>query len=609
MSEGGASATTPRGGWRAWVGSRYAAPLVIALALGIAALSLGAGFDADDRTFRVLLRDGVTPSYDLFHFSGDTPAENLALVRTGILPWWTNPELKLHLLRPLTSLAFTLDCAVFGRHPLGYHVHSLAWFAALLVGAWLLLRRVLPGPTGVLALFVFSLRAANAYPYAWVAARHILVAAVPALFALYAHVRARTDGWRPGRWLAPLLFALALAGSEAGLAITPFWLTYAFFEGRATRDWKRAIAGATPVTVLAVVYLAAYHALGGGARGNSDYHDALLAPGELLRVAVVRIPLLLSDALLGVPVGEIREGRPLAIVALGVCAVGFCALYWRFAKALTDAERASLAWLVTGSLASLPMGLPGPPWGHMLVVPGIGFAALVGALIREGLEAAGGAPSSMLRRLASGFLLFMHGLVAPLESVRAIHWIEARGAATETAEKSIDLGDEAPKRVFVLAADQRDVAFFPRDYVNDETPGRIACWSTLSGLGAEHRVTRTGERSFSIEAVGEPESQGYTGIYFSPLPVGYEVQQCGATVRVDALGEGGLPSRLSVQLDAPLESPGIVLLALRDGRFTHFTPPAVNGTTDLPWGTPGGATAGSGIVHRAKRAILRAFGQ
>jgi hypothetical protein len=607
MTDRGTSTTTR--GWRAWLGSRYAAPVVIAVALGIACLSLNAGFDADDRTFRVLLRDGVTPSYDLFNFSGDTPAENLALIQRGILPWWTNPELKLHLLRPLTSLAFTLDCAVFGRQPLGYHLHSLAWFAALLVAAWLLLRRVLPGRLGVLALLVFSLRAANAYPYAWVAARHILVAAVPALFALYAHVRARLDGWRPGRWLAPLLFALALAGGEAGLAIAPFWLTYAFFEGRRTRDWKRAIAGAAPVTALAVLYLAAYHALGGGARGNSDYHDAFLAPGELLRVAVVRVPLLLSDALFGVPVGDIREGRPLAIVALGLCAAGFCALYWRFAKALTGAERESLAWLVTGSLASLPLGLPGPAWGHMLVVPGIGFCALVAALIREGFEAAGGTPSNVLRRLASAGLLFMHGVVAPLASVRAIRWIEARGAATEVAAKSIDLGDGAPKRVFVLAADQRDVAFFPRDYVNDETPGRIACWSTLSGLGAEHRVTRTGERSFSIEAIGEPESQGYTGIYFSPLEVGYEATQCGATVRVDALGDGGLPSRLSVRLDAPLESPGIVLLALRDGRFTHFTPPPVAGVADLPWGDPHGTTAGAGILARTKRAILRAFGQ
>jgi hypothetical protein len=603
------SATTPLRGWRAWVGSPYAAPLVIALALGIACLSLNAGFDADDRTFRVLLRDGITPSYDLFHFSGDTPARNLALVRTGILPWWTNPELKLHLLRPLTSLAFTLDCAVFGRHPLGYHLHSLAWFAALLVAARLILRRVLPGPVGVFALVVFSLRAGNAYPYAWVSARHILVAAVPALFALYAHVRARLDGWAPGRWLAPLLFVVALTGGEAALAIAPFWVTFAFFEGRRTRDWKGAIGGAAPVTLLAVLYLAAYHALGGGARGNSDYHDVLLAPGELLRVAVVRIPLLLSDALLGVPVGDIREGRPLAIVVLGLCAVGFCALYWKLARALSEAERASLAWLVTGSIASLPMGLPGPAWGHMLVVPGIGFAALVGALIREGFEATGSAPSNVLRRLASAALLFMHGFVAPLSSVRAIHWIEARGAATEVAAKSIDLGDGAPKRVFVLAADRRDVAFFPRDYIEDESPGRIACWSTISGLGAEHRFTRTGERSFSLEAVGEPESQGYTGIYYSPLPVGYEASQCGATVRVDALGKDGLPSRLSVQLDAPLEDAGLVFLALRDGRFTHFTPPAVAKEAELAWaGAQSNASTG-GLLHRVKRAILRAFGQ
>ncbi len=109
--------------------------------------------------------------------------------------------------------------------------------------------------------------------------------------------------------------------------------------------------------------------------------------------------------------------------------------------------------------------------------------------------------------------------------------------------------------------------------------------------------------------MGEPESQGYTGIYYSALAVGYEAAQCGATVRVDALGSDGLPSRLDVRLDAPLEDPGIVLLALRDGGFTHFIPPAVTKTADLPWGQARPATAEVGMMQRLKRSLLRAFSQ
>jgi hypothetical protein len=256
------------------------------------------------------------------------------------------------------------------------------------------------------------------------------------------------------------------------------------------------------------------------------------------------------------------------------------------------------------------MGLPGPPWGHMLVVPGVGFAALIGALIREGFSATGSAPAKLLRRLASAGLFFMHVVVAPLGSVRATHWIEARGNKTEAATATIDLGDARPKHVYVLACDQRDVAFFPKDLLADDSPGRVACWATLSGLGGEHTFTQTGDRSFTLEAVGTPDSQGYTGTYYAPLSPGFEANPCGATVRVDALGDNGLPSRLDVKLDEPLDSPDLLLLAWNRGKFTRFTPPGVSQSADLPWGdAPATGPEHVGLLRRVKRAVFRLFGQ
>jgi len=60
------------------------------------------------------------------------------------LPWWAAPDLRIHFLRPLTGLAFAADDRLFGDDPLGYHVVSLAWYAALLLAAAALFRRLLP---------------------------------------------------------------------------------------------------------------------------------------------------------------------------------------------------------------------------------------------------------------------------------------------------------------------------------------------------------------------------------------------------------------------------------------------------------------------------------
>src|SRR5262245_37140240 len=250
---------------------RFVGVGVLALLLTLGSIPIG--FMTDDYAFRAMLHasDVRAPAFwDLFRFSTGSARENAVLVRVGRLPWWSAPDFKLHFLRPATSALFALDDAVFRDRALGYHLHSIAWYLALVAAVGWLYRRLLPGGAGLLGLLVFAWSHAHVYPYAWISARHVLVGALPAVLALAAHVRAR-EGWRPGRWLAPLCLALGLVGSEAALAGVLFWIAYEWAGPMRERSWPGRFARCVPPLALAAAYLVVYHLAGGGARGSGGY--------------------------------------------------------------------------------------------------------------------------------------------------------------------------------------------------------------------------------------------------------------------------------------------------------------------------------------------------
>jgi hypothetical protein len=175
--------------------------IIIGFALLLALPSLALGFFADDYLFIASLDRRLSfnaPWWDLYRF---TPAGARALRRLiveGRFPWWTAPDFRVHLVRPLSSALLAFDHAVFGHHALGWHLHSLLWYAALLAAAGAFFRSVLPTRSATLALLVFALSDANVFPFSWLSARHGLQAATFVTVGITAHVRARRNDWRAG---------------------------------------------------------------------------------------------------------------------------------------------------------------------------------------------------------------------------------------------------------------------------------------------------------------------------------------------------------------------------------------------------------------------------
>jgi hypothetical protein len=554
---------------------------IIAIALIVALTSATVGFTADDYGFRVALRTGLRSSLDLFRFSSGHPIENLGLIASGTFPWWMAPDFKLHFIRPLASALFSLDFMIFGDHALGYHFQSIALYVGLLVATSQIFKRALPKPTAALALLVFALREAHLLPYAWICAQHVLVGAVPAMFALLAYLRWARENWRPGRVLAPLLFLVGLCGSETALAIVPFWIALAFTQRRRSDGWKRALRDCAPLGVIILVYLAVYRVVGGGTHSASGYIDPIADPIEFIRATATRVPTLLGDALLAFPAEA--TASPWVHVWLGFGGCLICGALLLTCKTVSSDERAALTWLLPGALAAVCLGGASAS-GRLLLIPDLGFGALIAVLIRHGLDGARERSAAWGARVAAtAALVVAHLVLAPVGSLYQIHGIARAARVDEAIAETAEIGPTPAQRVLLVAASDPNVFFYPKEILADKAPGTVGCWSVLSAADSPHRLTRTGERTFVLETIGPFASDGYNAQYFSSrhFAVGDEVRQCGASIRVEAVDQGK-PSRLSVGLDEPLESEDLTLLVWRANRLRRLDVPPIGEEVDLP---------------------------
>ena len=87
-----------------------------------------------------------------------------ALIEQGLLPWFTDPELKLRFWRPLSSATLAIDSFLFGRNAVLAHVHSLGWLVVLVTAASRLYQRWFPAPVALLASLLFAFSGVHAIP-------------------------------------------------------------------------------------------------------------------------------------------------------------------------------------------------------------------------------------------------------------------------------------------------------------------------------------------------------------------------------------------------------------------------------------------------------------
>lgn len=511
------------------------------------------------------------------------------LSKTGFLPWWTDPGLRLRFLRPLTSATHALDVAMHQGAPALARAHSLLWLLGLLAGAWALFRRWLAPGAAALAIVVYAIAGHHGLSSAWIAARHALVSGAFGTLALWAWLRWREDGAGRHALTWGIGALLGLAGGEVGLGALVLCASHGLF-GREQSLARRA-ADAAPALVLAATYLIAYGALGYGARGSEAYVEPLASPLEFVRIGAGRWLALLAQLLLGLPANLYIEAgaRPLlwlgGTVAALVLAVGMLAL--RPHQPHHDSPpvlSTRPAWLVVGGLVALVPAGAAIPGGRALVLSALGFTALVSALLWRALLLGRAGRRPALPVLAALGVLALGQLgVSPLARLALAAGIrDGADKQARIAERWSAPCRAGELRVLLSAPEFASGVYAPLQ-LSEQRREPLAAFRLVSMAPIDVRARRVDEHTLRLAAApGEAFFQSqWEQLHSDRAPsLGEGGRHDGLSVRVSEVDEQGRPSELEVHTNAPLDAQ--CWLSWRDGTFTRVSLPKVSNELLLP---------------------------
>lgn len=566
--------------------------IIAAVGLGVL-MGLSCTFFVDSMMFEDWMHHGVIEKtlgpargissrapWDLFVFMGKdaNTEEKLASF------WFTHPESSVAFWRPLSSLLIVFDHRLFGLSPLGYLLHSTLWYGAVCLAVALILNQCLPGVRGGIAAVLFAVLGTHHETVVWFAARNALVCAAFGGFALLSHLRFRERGWRPGRFLTPVLMGLALLGGEAALGMLGYLVAYEVFRRESFRAKVLALA---PTLALTALWLVLYRVQGYGAHLSGAYIDPISEPLRYLAALPLRLGFTMSVLLLGAPalVWPLAPEFRIPFAIVGALVVGGVVVFMRksFSKLSPDQQRA-LSWLGLGmGLAILPQ-LAGALGARSYLIPSMGAVALVAHVVVSAWEA-----GPKWAKVGGVSLLLLHGgLGALLWPSMSLVYNEIT-AAQQRGVNEMGLDDlSASDRNYLVVTANAFVAYFAPMQFAAETRENVGAWRVLSVAECDHRLTRTGPRRFELEAVGgtfmASVTEEMTRAPEVPFSEGEIVDLHDVRVKILRLAESGLPDLLGVEVKADGEMPE--LWGSVNGKMEPLPNLAVGDSVDLPFSQP-----------------------
>ncbi len=555
--------------------------------------ALGVGFAMDDWAQLAML-DGSWPAErgptELFVFADGSPAEHQRVLDRGALPWWTDPELRLSAMRPLSSALVWLDVRMFGHDPWRFHLHSLVWWIALVLVVARVLLQLLPQRLALLALGLWVLDECHGFPLAWLANRNAIVAATFGVLAIGEHVRWREHGSAVARGMSIVALVLALAAGEYALCAVGMLIA---FEAAARRpDRLRALA---PVVLVLLAWACLYRLGGHGSFASGAYFDPAREPIAWLGAALVRVPVLLAGMLLALPTGQLAL-FPSTIVwqaALGVLAVlGVAALLPGVLQRSTP-ERARLRWAVLATLVAMLPIASSFLSARLLLVPAITGHVVLAALVLDGLAHARDASRRMAARARAALavvLLAVHvGLAATWSVVelRDIAEVDRRASALALG-MPLDDRRIAEQRVVVLTANDPATLLYPpfvRHFAGHPLP---RAWWVLSLAPRPHRLRRTAKDAFELDVedgamLRTPVEQLLRRRDRLPR-VGERIALDGLTVEIVATDDESFPTTVRYTFDRALEDPSLVFLLVTRRGMIRYPMGPIGASVPVPAG-------------------------
>lgn len=592
--------------------TRWLGYLIIGLCLWLRWPVLSTGFTVDDFAQLAMMRgDYPVPRapLSLFTFSDGSTAENERLKAVGFFPWWSHPELRVSLLRPLASALMWLDFKLFERNAMLYHLHSALWWIAMLLALLRLNREILDDTSALVALALFSLHPGHNLLLGWIANRNAIVATTFALIGLTFQLRASGKSVKRNLVAALLCYLIAIASSE--YAIGYFVYGAMISAVRAPTTLARGLRICT-WTACAVGYVLLRGALGYGTRGSGMYIDPLREPIAFLEAAVQRFPVLVGDAVLalrstwwsgGFPwagaffqAGWVRREDAMDLTyfrdvqvgfGLGACLIAALVARTALRTAAFRERTTALAFALALPLAFVP-ALASLPESRLMLPALIGWTALVsGALVRTWKTACAQRTRGKWASLAAlACVVSIEGFAPLIYAVDELHELpQAAGAIrrsmiTPTIDRIVSKGKIV---LLAAAADPTTTIYVPLVRTWYGHGGPDSCQLLMGGYGPQ-RLTRVDQNQFLLERL----EHAFTtfDVYASAFnrgPIEYGQHFRAGALDVEVLRtDRGRPMVARYTLDRALDSPEVVLLSQTEKGLVPVSFPQVGENVVIP---------------------------
>lgn len=562
--------------------------------------SLLVGWQVDDHAMRLTLFGGPThldtasqarleAVNKLFLFVDGVPENVRWGMDLGALPWWSSPNLELNFWRPISAFTHWLDYRLFPHAAWPMHVHSLLWYALLLILVTRHYRQLLGGTSTAagLAAFMYTIDDARAFAVSWICNRNAVITMALGLVSLGLHVRWRRDGYARGAWLAPLVFGLSLLAGESALGTLAYFAAFALFMDRA--PWFKRALTLLPYGMLLVAWRIAYLAQGYRAYESGWYVDPGVEPLRFLGLVVERAPILLLGQWLGPPSDVTmfaQDGLSALLLALAVPFLAFVGwLLWPVLRRSREAK-----FWAAGMLLSLVPVCATQPMDRLLFFPGLGAFGLLALFLVAFWEKAPWLPRAREWRTAAGRAVkgavVVHLLVGFIGfPVRAYCILPI----WEDMQQSMDAqsGDAAiaHQDLLVLTAPNGFITgYMPviRSLEQRPIPAHIR-W--LAPCQNASEVWREDAQTIRMSIVGgfPPDfSSMLSRDWARPMSQGDRIELTGFSAEVLSIGKNGHPESVRFRFAESLESPRYRWLHWTERGFERLKLPSVGESIQLP---------------------------
>jgi hypothetical protein len=567
-----------------WLAAGFAIALVLP--------SLWSGLHQDDYILLAVLSgrpplDAVYPSrLDVFNFFAGPGERMNGMIDLGLLPWWTDPGIRLSFWRPVSALTHWVDHTVWPASALAMHAHTLLWFGALVVGATWLYRRLLPARWAAgLAGLLYAVDPVHALPVTWIAARNHVVAALLGVGALLLHDRWRRGGWRRGAILAPALFGSALLASEGAVAAGAYVFAHAVTLDPARGGQRLRVLA--PYALILGSWYVLYGYLGYGPRrdatlGPVGYVSPFHEPLSFLRNLATNAPIMLLSEW-GGPSADGYDGsaRRWIVSVLTLLIIGAILV------PLLRRDRTARFWALGQVLALFPLGAVSPGDRYLFFV-GLGTMGLAACFAARLFTAAPGKPRSRAW-WSSAFALVVvfgavHLVVAPWHLHRSAKSIAGFGVPDLHLSDTMPGDAEVRGQTVVIPHVPSALSVAYSFYMRTVKGQPIAQHVRLLASGGPVEVSRQDAQTLIVRALGRPER--ILRPPERPLRPGDGIVLTGMRVEIRAVGREGWPTETAFRFDRPLEDASLRWIwrsrsSRPRERYEPWMPPPIGGSVRL----------------------------